>query len=794
VTRIPLDGDWQLAYFPEGEWQVTHPDNLTAVRAVPARVPGNVELDLMRAGVIPDPFYAANVRHLLSFESYEWWYTREFVLPQEAAGQRWDLVFAGLDTLATVWVNGVEVGRAANMLIEHRFDVTHALKPGAANRIAVRLGSALRHARQFHYDAHSMSWEHREEGLFIRKAPHVWGWDIMPRAVSAGLWRPVWLEVRLPTAVEQVYYWTAEVGAEGATLGVRFQFRTPAPTLDGFKMRFHGVCGDHVFEFEWPVEFVAGGCRIPVPGARLWWPKGYGEPNLYTVTAQLCKGERVLAERVDRIGIRSLAVERSVSAGAPWSPPPAVASAARVDVPPDADGRFLFVVNGEPIMVKGANWVPLDGFHSRDAERVDQAVALFDDLGCNMVRCWGGNVYEGDHFFDLCDEQGILVWQDLAFACCRYPQTEEFLAQVRAEVQAVAERLRNHPSLALWCGDNEVDMIYVADGLSPEHNRLTRQVVPLVLHRCDPQRAYVPSSPYVSPAAASGPDPLGRAPEQHLWGPRGYFKSPFYTQHSAHFIGEIGYHGCPNVSSIQRFISPKKLWPWQDAGGRRNDEWQVHAVYHWQHHAIERDRIQLMANQVRELFGTIPDDLEEFALASQITQAEAKKFFVESTRLRKWRTSGILWWNVLDGWPQFSDAVVDYYFGKKLAYHYLWRVQRPVCLIVGESGPGKYLPLVVSNDTREPAEVHYRAWDAEGRETVAEGEFEVPANQNWQVGRIRTYAGQQRLYLIAWEVAGQAYGNHYLAGWPPFSLARYREWLPAIAALPRPFDPAQVAR
>ena len=290
MTRIPLDGDWQLAYLPEGEGQVTHPDNLTAVRTVPARVPGNVELDLMRAGVIPDPFYAANVRHLLSFESYEWWYTREFTLPQEAAGQRWELVFAGLDTLATVWVNGVEVGRAANMLIEHRFDVTHALKPGAANRIAVRLGSALRHARQFHYDAHSVSWEHREEGLFIRKAPHVWGWDIMPRAISAGLWRPVWLEVRPPTAVEQVYYWTAEVGAEGATLGVRFQFRTPAPTLDGFHVRFHGVCGDHVFEFEWPVEFVAGGCRIPVPGARLWWPKGYGEPNLYTVTAQLCKG------------------------------------------------------------------------------------------------------------------------------------------------------------------------------------------------------------------------------------------------------------------------------------------------------------------------------------------------------------------------------------------------------------------------------------------------------------------------------------------------------------------------
>jgi beta-mannosidase len=793
MTCISLDGDWQLSYFPEGERRVAHPDDLAAARVptIPARVPGNVELDLQRAGVIPDPFYADHIRLLRPFERYEWWYRREFSLPETAAGQRWDLVCAGLDTLATIWVNGVEVGRAANMLIEHRFDVTGALRPGETNRIAVRLGSAVNHARRYRYDASTMSWEHREEGLFIRKAPHMWGWDIMPRAVSAGIWRSIWLEPRPATAIEQIYYWTAEVRAEAAALGVRFQFRTNAPTLDGFTMRFHGVCGDHTFTFEWPVEFLADGCRIPVPNARLWWPKGYGEPNLYTVTAQLCHNGQTVAERVDRIGIRKLAVERTETAGLPWSPPSAAEDVSRVDTPPDPQSHFVIYVNGEPIMIKGANWVPLDAFHSRDAQRMERAVALFDDLGCNMIRCWGGNVYEDHRFFDLCDEKGILVWQDFAFACCRYPQTEEFLAQVRAEVQAVAEKLRNHPSLAIWCGDNEVDMTYVADGLSPEHNRLTREIIPQVLHRCDPQRAYVPSSPYVPPILAGQPNVGMRTPEQHLWGPRGYFKSPFYVQHSAHFIGEIGYHGCPNVSSIRRFISPENLWPWNKDGW--NDEWQAHAVYHWQHRAVDRDRIRLMANQIRELFGVIPDDLETFALASQISQAEAKKFFIESTRLRKWRTSGILWWNVIDGWPQFSDAVVDYYFGQKLAYHYIWRVQRPVCLIIGEPGPGKYLPVVVSNDSRRPARGTYKVWDAESGEAVSAGNFEGPANQNWQVDRIRTYAGEQRLYLITWEVDGQSFGNHYLAGHPPFSLARYRGWLPTIAALPRPFNASHVA-
>jgi len=540
MPRISLDGDWQLTYFPERKYAVAHPDDLlaTGCTAIPARVPGNVELDLVRAGVIPDPFYADNVRHLRPFESYEWWYTREFTVPagEAADGQRWDLVFAGLDTLATVWVNGVEVGRAANMLIAHRFDVTHALRtePGAVNHIAVRLGSALNHARRFHYDAAAMSWERREEGLFIRKPAHVWGWDIMPRAVSAGIWRSAWLEVRPPDAIEQLYYWTADVRPSGATLGVRFQFRTASPAPDGFRVRFRGVCdgtgGEHAFEFEWPVEFVAGGCRIPVPGAQLWWPRGYGQPNLYTVTAQLCRGDQVLAERVDRVGIRRLVLDRTETAGAPWVPRTAADGPAlslskepalspskepalslskglpRVDVPPDPGSHFLFSVNGVPIMVKGANWVPLDAFHSRDAGRVDRAVALLDDLDCNMIRCWGGNVYEDHRFFDLCDEQGILVWQDFAFACCRYPQTEEFLARVRAEVQAVVEKLRNHPSLALWCGDNEVDMAYVADGLSPEHNRLTREVIPQVVHRCDPYRAYVPSSPHVPPSVEAHPD------------------------------------------------------------------------------------------------------------------------------------------------------------------------------------------------------------------------------------------------------------------------------------------------
>ncbi len=208
LNTLSLDGEWSLIHFPEGSHSVSSPAELKAagLPAIPARVPGNVELDLVRAGELPEPFYAANIRRLRPLETHEWWYTRVFQAPESLGGLPWRLVFDGLDTLAAVWLNGACLGQADNMLVEHVFDATGALRPGEQNELVVRLGSALNAARAYAYDAGSMSWERREEGLFIRKASHVWGWDIMPRAVSAGIWRSVRLEPVPPAAIEQLYF------------------------------------------------------------------------------------------------------------------------------------------------------------------------------------------------------------------------------------------------------------------------------------------------------------------------------------------------------------------------------------------------------------------------------------------------------------------------------------------------------------------------------------------------------------------------------------------------------------
>jgi beta-mannosidase len=788
MQRIALDGNWQLSFFPEESLPISAPADLNhpGLKTIPATVPGNVEIDLVNAGLLSEPFQGNHIFDLRRLEGHEWWYQKSFTLPEKADHLDWQLVFEGLDTLAEVWINGQAVGRAENMLVAHTFVLTNRLNWGQENQLVVRLRSVTRAAARETYEPHQMTSEGRWEALYIRKAAHVWGWDIMPRAVSAGIWRSVYLQACPADGIDWLYFWTQSASPNGAVLGAHVQVHCANPDPDGLLIRFEGACGEHTFHQDWPLEFFAGGCRIDIPGAKLWWPKGFGAPNLYTLTTSLYRDGILLAQREDQIGLRKLEIEISDTAAPFYERESANDLPAQWDTPPDPDHHFLVRVNGQPVQVRGTNWVPLDALHSRDLARLPRAMEMAVDLGCNMIRCWGGNVYESDEFFAACDREGIMVWQDFAFACAIYPQDEAFLATVRQEVRRTIERLRNHASLAVWCGDNENDMIYMAEGRNPAENRLTREVIPQILQRFDPHRTYLPSSPYYTPAAFK--EKLASStPEQHIWGPRGYYKSSFYTHHSAHFIGEIGYHGCPSPRSIAKFISPQQQWPWQN-----NPEWQTHSVYHWQKSAVQRDRIQLMANQIKELFGQIPENLEEFALASQITQAEAKKFFIETTRLRKWRTSGIIWWNLLDGWPQFSDAIVDYYFAKKLAYHYIRRAQTPVSLIIGETGPNKYLPLVACNDTLQPVQLTYTVRDADSGATLVKGSLELPANQNWQVARIREFASEQRLLLLEWEANGTRYGSHYLAGSPPFQLPRYCAWLDQIAKLPRPFDVAEL--
>ena len=356
-----------------------------------------------------------------------------------------------------------------------------------------------------------------------------------------------------------------------------------------------------------------------------------------------------------------------------------------------------------------------------------------------------------------------MVWQDFAMGCAVYPQEQIFFEKLQDEAIQVIKRLRNHPSLILWAGDNEGDYAYQDWGgirRNPDKNVVTREVLARVCEAHDFTRPYLPSSPYITEEAYVGGKPTS---EEHLWGPRDYFKGPYYNTTVCHFASETGYHGCPAPASLRKFISKEELWPCFKENGFPNDEWEAHSTcMELLPDVAYSYRIRLMERQVKTLFGNDESDqLFDFAKQSQISQAEAKKFFIERFRISKWRRTGIIWWNLIDGWPQISDAIVDYYYTKKLAYHYIKRSQNPVCLMFGEP-VDNVISLYGVNDTIYDVDVSYKVTDviADGK-VVLEGKSILTGDTSLLVNELTIDNNQKTFYLIEWEINGKSYKNHY---------------------------------
>lgn len=717
-------------------------------------VPGNFIQDLFAAGRIEDPYFGMNPLQAQKFESCHTWYYTEF----DYSGSIDDnlfLRFDGIDTFADIYLNGTFLASTDNMLIAHEFPVPMLKHQG--NELIVHIKPTTITAREQIPPAGSMAMSYNADALYTRKAAHMFGWDIFPRILSAGLWRSVSLIHKNPERFREVFAYTMQIDHRSNRAGITVFFDTQVLGDDvrEYSIVAKGSCGNSHFFHRHKLWHTFGKFNFAIENVQLWWPKNAGAQNLYDTVFELYHGDTLVDIYSLRLGVRTVKLDRT----------------SITDM--NGAGEFCFHINGKKIFMCGTNWVGADALPSNDHERLPKLLALLDDIGCNMVRCWGGSVYDEDAFYDFCDDKGILVWQDFAMGCAVYPQDEQFAQSMSKEVIQVVKRLRNHPCLAMWAGDNECDYAYAYwSGIDrdPNQNVITRQVIPSLLELHDYTRPYLPSSPYLDAVAYRE----GKAfiSEEHLWGPRDYYKSPFYVNSTCHFASEIGYHGCPSPQSIPKFISREAIWPWQN-----NQEWLVHATSP----SLDETspylyRIELMAKQIRELFGTIPDTLQEFALASQISQAEAFKSFIELFRCSKWRRTGILWWNLADGWPQFSDAVVDYYFTKKLAYHYIKRAQQPVCLMF-KLPENWTLSLMASNDTPERVCVHYKVTDISENGTVLiESECSVEPDSAVAVWNTPYSMSDKKFYLIEWTIGDVHYKNHYLSGNPTFDLAQYIAW------------------
>ena len=735
MKRISLNGEWSLSG--------RHLANLDMPEiSIKATVPGCVQLDMSEAGILPsDLFLGENIKETEKYEDCEWIYERKFTVDGDASNAY--LVFRGVDCVAEYFLNGEKIGESNNMFIPHEFFVGDKLLDGE-NTVTVHIASPIERAHGEDYDAVSAFSAHAEmASVSMRRAPHSYGWDIMPRAVTSGLWRDVYVELRDKLYFKQFFVDTR------AKKQFFYEIESRYADFRDVEVEFSGECGDSSFSVRKSAKFKSGRVIFNIPSPKLWWPTGYGEPNLYHATARIYSSGELVHEMPYTFGLRTVELDRT-------------------EITDGYSGRFRFLVNGVEIMCKGTNWVPLDAFHSRDAERYERALELVYDAGCNIIRCWGGNVYEDHPFFEYCDSHGIMVWQDFAMACNYYPQTERFADLLREEVESVVKEYRHHPSIILWSGDNEIDYGTILDGYRPDNNRLTRRVIPEIIHRHDIGRPYLESSPYVGEEAYRLFAERGRvSPEAHLWGARDYHKADFYKQSIAHFVSETGYHGCPSPESVEKFITPPALWPYKD-----NSEWILHSS----DQNGSQHRVILMEYQIRQLFGRVPDNLRDFSRASQICQAEAKKYFIERIRVGRPKKTGIIWWNLLDGWPQFSDAVVDYYFNKKLAYGYIKRSEAPFAVCLDEL-EARVQKVYACNDTLDDVRGSVRIYDADTEAVIFEKSFTARQNTSTEIGRIFTEYHEHKMLIIEWTTDKGSGMNHYLCGFPPHDLERYNGWI-----------------
>ena len=738
--------EWKIAYAHHKDccgkqYCTIHHLEKSGFDILPASVPGNFELELMKAGKLEDLYFGTNTLKAQELEDvHVWYYTKVRI---EKVNQY--LRFEGIDTFSDIYVNGVLVKSTDNMHLAYDVEANWLL---GENEVVVHIKPTMLEARAFTPPAVCFAQKYNYPSLYIRKASHMFGWDIMPRIVSAGLWKDVKLCEKKEDRINEVYLVTNKVNEQpdgSQTAHMRFYINTDLSGVFAteYKVRVEGVCGNSSFAQEQNLWHNTHAFVFEISDCKIWWPKNIGEQNLYEVTVSLLHGKDVCDTYQFKAGIRTVELERT-------------------DITDkDGNGEFCFRVNGKKIFVLGTNWVSLDAFHSNDKKRLPKALELLDEIGCNMVRCWGGNVYESEEFFDFCDKHGIMVWQDFAMGCAVYPDEEVFAKKLTEEAIYQIKRLRNRASLALWAGDNECDLSLEWAGITqnPNHNSLTRKVLKRLVEMHDYGRPYLPSSPFVSNATFHK---KGLMPEDHLWGPRDYFKGPYYKDTFVHFASETGYHGFPSPKSLEKFLGhPEKIFK---ADGVATDEYLVHAA------GMELDpkapyayRIKLAYDQVVTLFGKAEDEFREFLRQSQISQAEAKKYFIEKFRIGKWKRTGIIWWNLLDGWPQISDAIVDYYYTKKLAFHYIKRSQEPVCLMFDEPKDGK-IRLVGVNDLPAHKNISYvvkKYIEITDDVVVLSGEVSLEADTATAIDSIIISENEKEFYYMEWTMDGKTYKNHY---------------------------------
>jgi beta-mannosidase len=667
-----LHDNWQFALAPwrEPEAKVA----CSTLEWLPARVPGHVHLDLIEQGVIADPFERMNELGCQWVDEQEVSYRTRFEFAPDSGRPQRVLRFEGLDTLCSVYLNGELVAEHRNMFVPLEIDVSARLVSGE-NQLELRFDSAVKvgqklRAEYFAEQGLAGTTARFDERSFVRKAQYMYGWDWGPRLVSAGVWRPVSL-LEYSARIHDVHVTQAH-SEDGA---VRVTARTSADA---------GVIV-HVFS-DLPARG-GDGQVAHLPRPERWYPHGLGAQPLYTLTTYLCPaGFDAASLPTDEAGMRGrLAAvaydERTTKIGI---------RTARLLQEVDALGRsFEFEVNGERIFVLGANWIPDHSFPSRVTRRaLRERLESARDVGMNMLRVWGGGLYESDDFYELCDELGLLVWQDFPFGCAYYPDTGEYCETLREEASVNVRRLRNHPSLVLWCGNNENLIMWQSSWGGKEHQphryfgeHLYDRVLPQVLRELDAERPYIPTSPQGGETDANS----GGTGDQHYWDVwHGRGDWPFYRDSGARFSSEYGFASSCSMRAWQTVFAPRApAAVRENEVGLNNLRASVRdPIVRW--HDKTAKGYEVFLSYVA-LHYPEPQSLEDWVYYSQLNQRDALRCALEHYR-RSDFCKGSLIWQLNDCWPVQSWALIDSEAQPKSAWYELRRLHAPQLLSIVVSG------------------------------------------------------------------------------------------------------------
>lgn len=638
--------------------------------AIPAVVPGVVHLDLMRAGLIPDPYLDDNESALAWIGLVDWTYETTFALAgEERDADRLDLVFDGLDTVATVTLNGERIAEVANQHRSYRLDVTDIVIEGT-NTLVVSFRSPVRYA-----DAQSVALGARPRPYAspfnaLRKSACSFGWDWGIATYSSGIWRDVRLESWSTARLGGVRVVATPDGADGVVrVGVDLQ-RSAAEPLEltvevGGEVRSVSVAPDDT----------SAEIEVRVGDVKRWWPAGHGAQPLYDVTVSLEDRGQLLDSAARRVGFRELRWETD---------------------PDDAGSPFTLVVNERPIYVKGVNWIPDDAFPSRiDRGRYRTRLEQAKAANLNLVRVWGGGIYEAEDFYDLADELGLLVWQDFLFACAAYSEEDPLRGEIEAEARENVARLAHRASLVLLTGNNENIWGYedwgwqsILDGKSWGAHYYY-ELFPAVIREFAPHVPYAPGSPFSPGGGWDGRQQTGPHPNaeehgtMHLWEHWNRQDWPTYREHRPRFVAEFGWQGPPAWSTLTRAISDDPITP--DSPGM---------IVHQK--AIDGNA-KLAAGLVAHY--PIPDDIETWHWAMQLNQANAISCALDWFRSLAPHNAGAVVWQLNDCWPVTSWAAIDGDGREKPLYFAIKNAFEPRVVTVQPAGDG--LEAVLNNDHDE---------------------------------------------------------------------------------------------